>query len=140
MPVPDNVKQLIDDMEVYDYMSAKGFKIMINSIKYNPVIVSANLQGAADGSINEVKMQKGVTDFTYTEDYIYKGDIPGFIQKGTFKHNGTKIEFINAGFASGLYVWHVWVGYQADDETGRIAAKRVIESIEIHTGSLVDIL
>lgn len=131
LPIPDNVRQIIDQMDVYNYMSNKGFKVMINSIKYNPTVGQTNLQGAANGSINEMKMQKGVTDFDYTEDYIYKKEIPGFIQKGTFIHNGIGVEFINTGFAKGLILWQVWVGYQTDDEVGRTAAKRVIESIEI---------
>ena len=131
LAIPDNVKQFVDKMDTYNYLSEKGFKIMINSIKYNQVVGTVNLQSAADGSANEAKMQKGVTDFTYNEDYVYLEDIPGFIQKGTFKTLGIEYEFINAGYAKGLNLWQVWVGYQADDETGRIAADRVIKSIEI---------
>jgi hypothetical protein len=134
LPVPDNVKQFVEKMDVYNYMSAKGFKVMINSIKYYPSVGQVNLQGAADGSVNEMKMQKGVTDFDYTEEFILKNDIPGFIQNGTFKQNGIGVEFINAGFSKGLILWQVMVIYQADDEVGRIASKRVIESIEINDG------
>lgn len=120
-------------MDTYSYVSAKGFKILINSIKYNPIIGQPDLQGAANGSVNEMKLQKGVTDFDFTEDYIYKMDIPGFIQKGTYKQDGIAIEFVNAGFAKGLNLWQVMVFYHIDDEVGRIASKKVIESIEIIT-------
>jgi hypothetical protein len=131
LPIPDHIRQMIDKLDSYNYIAAKGFKIMINSVTYNPAVGSLNLQGAANGSANEAKMQKGVTDFNYTEDYIYKDSIPGFIQKGSFKIEGVEAEFINAGFASGFTFWQVWVAYQKDDEVGRIAANRVIESIEI---------
>lgn len=131
LPIPDNIKQFIEKMDVYNYMSVKGFKLMINSIKYKPEVGTLDLQGAANGSVNEIKMQQGVTDFDYTEDYIYKEDIPGFIQNGKFKHSGVDVEFINTGFAKGLNVWQVLVIFQTDDEVGRIASKRVIESIEI---------
>jgi hypothetical protein len=131
LPMPENIKQYIDKMDVYNYMSSKGFKVLINSIKYKPTVGTLNLQGAANGSVNEMKMQKGVTDFVYTENYIYKDEIPGFIQKGTFKADDVDVEFINTGFASGLIVWQVCVIFQKDDEIGRIASKRVIESIEI---------
>jgi hypothetical protein len=132
LPIPPDLRQLIDKMDTYSCMTTKGFKIMINSVKYNPAVGSTNLQGAANGYMNEVKMQKGVTDFNYTEEYITKGDIPGFLQKGTFKKDGMSLEFINAGFASGLILWQVFVGFQTDDEVGRIASKKVIESIEIN--------
>ena len=58
LPLPDNVKNLIDKMDVYQYTTAKGFLIFITSVKYNPSVGSLNLQGAADGSINEIKMKR----------------------------------------------------------------------------------
>jgi hypothetical protein len=135
LPMTDDVKQFVDKMEVYNYMSAKGFKILINSIRYKPAVGTVDLQGAANGSINEVKGQKGVTDFDYTENAFKKNDIPGFIQNGTYKQNGTIIEFINTGFSDDLTLWQVCVVFQADDEVGRTASKRVIESIEIRKDS-----
>lgn len=132
VPIPDNAREVIDQMDVYNYISNKGFKVIINSIKFNQAIGETNLEGAANGSINEMKMQKGLTDFNYTEDYIYKDNIPGFIQKGTYNLSGIGIEFINTGFFRGLIMWQVMVIYQANDEVGKIAAKRVIESVEIN--------
>lgn len=132
LSIPDNVRQMIDVMDVYDYMSEKGFKVLINSIKYNPAVGSINLQGAADGSVNEMKKQEGVTNFDYSEEQIFIEKIPGFKQSGTYKQNGIGIEFINTGFSEGLILWQVMVAYQSQDDVGRIAAKRVIESIEIN--------
>jgi hypothetical protein len=135
IPIPDEVKQVIDQMDSYTYASSKGFKVYINSVKYNPIIGEANLQGAANGSVNEMKMQKGVTDFDYSEDYIFNNSIPGFIQKGTFKHKGIGVEFVNTGFLKGLVFYQVNIIYQDDDEVGRTAAKRVIDSIKINDNS-----
>lgn len=132
LPIPENVKDLIEQMDVYNYMSAKGFKILINSIEYNPAIGQANLQGAANGSVNEMKMEKGVSNFDYTEEYLYKNEIPGFIQRGSYKQNGIDVEFINAGFSQGVIFWQVLTAYQKNDEVGRIAANKVIESIELN--------
>ena len=131
LPIADNVRQVIDQMDVYEYMSNDGFKIVINSIKYNPAIGQTNLQGAANGSITEMKMQKGVSDLVYTEEHIEKNSIPGFIQKGSYDFNGIEVEFVNLGFAKDLLLWHVIVLFQSADEVGRIAANRVIESVEI---------
>jgi len=131
LPFPENVMNVIEEYEAYNYNSAKGFKVLINSIKYKPVVGELNLQGAANGSVNEMKIQKGVSDFDYTEAPYSKGDIPGFIQKGTYKQDGIEVEFINTGFMKGLNLWQVFVAYQSDDEVGQIAAQKVIDSIEI---------
>lgn len=132
LAIPDHVKQMIDIMDVYDYASEEGLKVIITSIQYNQSIGSLSLQGAANGSIAEMQKQPGVSDFDYSEKQVFKGDIPGYEQNGTYKVEGIKVEFINTGFTTGLIYWQVMVAYQAIDEVGRIAAKRVIESIEIN--------
>jgi len=131
LDLPANIKQYVANMDSYNYMSTKGFKVFINSIKYKPSVGTVSLQGAANGSANEIKMQKGVTDFDYKEETILKSEIPGFKQQGTFKTDGIMYEFINVGLAQGLFMWQVVVTYQMDDEVGKTAAKRVIESIVI---------
>lgn len=131
LKLPDNVKEFIEKMDSYESTSKKGMRIAINCIKYTPAVGQLSLQGAADGSINEVKKQKGVTNFDYTEDKISKNNIPGFIQKGTYQQNGFDIEFINTFYTKELTAWQVMVLYQIDDKVGRKAAERIIESIEI---------
>jgi len=131
LSIPDEVKTLIERMDVYEYKSAGGFNLMITSIRYHQAIGAVNLQGAADGSANEMKLQEGITQFDYKEDYLYKGDIPGFIQRGSFLEHGDQMEFINTGFAKDLNLWQVMVGYHTEDENGRKVAERIIESIEI---------
>jgi hypothetical protein len=105
---------------------------MINSIKYKPAAGPLSLQGAADGSVNEMKKQKGVSDLKYTEKHIFYNDkIPGFIQKGSYKYDGVEIKFINTGYMKGLVLWQVFAAYMAGDDVGRMAAERVINSIQI---------
>jgi hypothetical protein len=137
LPIPEHVKQYIEEIHSHAYLSGKGFKVMINSIKYKPAVGQADLQGAANGAVNEMKMQQGVTDFNYNEEPINKNDIPGLIQKGTYNHDGIGVEFINATFREGLVLWQILVAHETTDEVGRIAAKRVIESIEIDHASVV---
>lgn len=136
LPMPDHVREVIDQMDVYNYISAKGFKVIINSIKYNAAIGQPDLQGAANGAVNEMKMQKGVTDFVYTENDFSRDDIPGFIQKGTYIINGKGVEFINTGYSRGSVLYQVLVAYHTNDEVGRVAAKRVIESVEINESEI----
>ncbi|MCX6153172.1 MAG: hypothetical protein NT007_03320 [Candidatus Kapabacteria bacterium] len=129
--LPENLKQMIEKMDCYQYTTVKGFVILINSIKYRQIVNHIDLKAAALGSANEARMQKGVTNFTYNEEPTTKYDIPGIIQKGTCRINDIDTEFINAIYGSGLNLWEVMVMYQSDDEVGKIASKRVIESIEI---------
>lgn len=131
LPLPANIRDVIEYMDVFDYQSVKGFKIMLSCIRYKPVVDSISLQGAANGSVNEARLQPGVTDFNYTEQPYHTGDVPGFLQKGTFRMNEQGIEFQNAGFVKGLNLWQVWIGYPSDDEVGKKMADRIISSIKI---------
>lgn len=129
--LPDNVKALIDNCTSNMTSTSKGMMIMINCIRYKPEAGMLNLQGAANGSIAEMKMQQGVSDFDYSENYIYIDDIPGFMQKGTFKKDKIQMEFINSGFANGLVFYQIMVGYISDDIVAKQIAERVIKSIKI---------
>jgi len=131
LPLADNIKAVVEEMHGYEYASARGFKVFINSVQYKPVIQEISLQGAANGSVNEMKMQPGVTEFKYDETEITLEGIPGIRQEGAFRQSGTPVEFINICYGKGLNMWQVLVAYNTDDEVGRIASKRVVESIEI---------
>ena len=133
LQLPDNLRGVIDEMDTYGYQSSKVFYIIINSIKYKPVIGSINLQGAANGSVNKVRIEKGVTNFKYTEEHVLQGEIQGFLQKGSYKQNNTDIAFINAGYGEGLHLWQVSVGYLLNDNPGEKIAERIIQSIIIDT-------
>lgn len=130
IPLDDEVLEYIDVMDNFDYSKGWGFKVLVSSIKYKPVVGEANLKGAADGSVNEMKNQIDVTNFSYTEDSLIIDGIKGLIQRGNYRKNETEIEFINTVFAKGLLFWQVMVAYQTNDDNGRVAAERVIESIE----------
>jgi hypothetical protein len=131
LPIPDNLKPILEYIDSYNSMTSKGFKIIINSAKYVAEAGPTNLQGSINGSVMEMKMLPGVTEFSYSEEPNNFGDIQGIKLTGTYKESGIEIEFMIATFASGSILWQVIVGNQADDEIGRQAKKRVIESIEI---------
>lgn len=105
---------------------------MINLVKYADAVGEVNLEGAALGSINEMKMGQGVTDFDYQEEETTLNNIPGIIQRGTMMNKGIKIHFINIAYGMGLNLWQVMVAYQEGDEIGRIASERVVKSIKIN--------
>ena len=131
LPIPDNVKGFIDIISSYYSETSKGFKIHVNSIQYDPSAIEANLEGAANGAVNEVKMMKGVSNFDYTQENTELNGIPGIMQKGSFKLKGIEYEFINTSYAEKLTLWQVLLAYQTDDDVGRKAAQRVLNSVEI---------
>jgi len=132
LALTETVKQLIEVMDAYHYASDMGFKVVINSIKYQPMVEAVNLQAAAKGSANEMKRQPNITDLKYVENNVTRNNISGIIQKGTYIEDGVAFEYINVLFAHELVLWQVMVTYQVDDEVGKVAAARVIESIEIN--------
>lgn len=131
LPLPENLRKLIQRMDSYSATKNNGFGIFINCITYTPEVGTLDLQGAANGSINEIRAKAGVTDLSYTEKAVTYGDIPGFLQNVSCKMDGKDCEFINVGYASGFSLWQVVVGYLKEDEVGRSVALRVIESIKI---------
>ncbi|MCF8298384.1 MAG: hypothetical protein K9J13_12630 [Saprospiraceae bacterium] len=131
MELPARIKQYVEIMDYYVNESDKGFKIVISSMKYKSEVGELSLQGGADGAMKEMKNQSEISDLTYTEEELYKDDVPGIIQKGTLKISGINAELINTIFLSGHNSYQVMVLFQSDDDVGRIAANRVIESIEI---------
>ena len=131
LPLPANIRDAIEHMDVFRYESLKGIQILVSSIRYKQVVDSISLQGAANGSTNEARLQPGVTDFKYIEEPHNLGNIRGFLQKGAYRLDGQVIEFQNTGFVKELNLWQVWVAYSADDETGRKLADRIINSIKI---------
>ena len=135
LELPDHVKQYIVRFDSYNNLSNKGFKVFANSTLYVSELREVNLQGAADGSVQEMKAQKGVTDFTYEEDKTALGEIPGIIQRGRYKQDGQGINFMNVLYAKDVRLWHVTVGWFEKDELGPAAAERVIRSISVEQTS-----
>lgn len=137
LDLPLELKNLIDKHEVYESKNKKGFRIWIQAILFKPEAAPFSLEGAALSSLNEVKNQKGVTDFFYSQkSFNLSNNIPGFIQRGSFKMDGYDIEFINTGFNLDLFFWQVLVAHHINDEIGKKAARRVIDSVEINSDPL----
>lgn len=130
--LPENLKRMLEKIESFESKNDDQFKIGIISSKYNPAEISQlNLQGAADGAINEVRNMPGVTNFTYSEDTYSVSNLPGFIQRGTYSQNGFKIGFINIGVIKDFNFWQVMVFRRENDIVAQEAAERIIRSIQI---------
>lgn len=132
-PLPENIKRMLEKMETFETSNDNQFKVGVIEAKYNPAeIGELNMQGAADGAVNEVKGMQGVTNFVYSEDSYSVRNLPGFIQRGTYTQNGYHIAFINIGIVKDLNYWQVMVLSRRDDKVAEQAAERIIQSIQIN--------
>ena len=132
-PLPENIKRMLEKMETFETSNNDQFKVGVILAKYNPAeIGELNMQGAADGAVNEVKGMQGVTNFVYSEDSYSVSNLPGFIQRGTYTQNGYHIAFINIGIVKDLNYWQVMVLSRRDDKVAEQAAERIIQSIQIN--------
>ena len=132
LPVPEHVKQMIEQMESFQSpdKDQEYVKVGLNVIEYKPE-VQLSIQGAADGSVSEMKNAKGVSDFIYDEQPFSKNNSHGFIQRGSYEQNGVDLEFINTGLAEGSVMTQVIVMMKKGDANAKKAAERIIGSIDI---------
>lgn len=130
--LPEHVKALIESNETYQYATANGaFYIMVNLTSYIPDVGEGSLEGAADGSINEIKFMDGISDLEYEQEFIEKNGVPGFVQHVFCNMNNEPVEYINCGFMNELMLIQVMIGYHKVDDVGREAARRIFDSVEI---------
>jgi hypothetical protein len=130
LDVPDEMKQIMVGHFTYAYTTSNVFAIVINIFEYNrDLLETVSLQGAADGSINEVKMMAGITHLKYQEEKIRVDGVDGISQKGSAKENGIPLMFINTVFERNHVLYQLMVIHKEEDAVGKAAAGRIYESI-----------
>ena len=117
-------------MDIYENADDASFKIILNISQYSPDI-EFNIQAAAEGTMNGIKNQPGVTHFVYDEQPYQLDSIPGFIQKGTFRTPGEKLEFTSIGLSKEDTYYQLIISTISNDDTAKKATERIINSIEI---------
>lgn len=133
LPYPDEIKQVIEIAESYGYSSLSDINIIANTIMYKGEIGEVSLEGAANGSINEMKTQAGVSNFKYDQVETSINTIPGYKQFGTFDQEGISINFINVLYTVNKTLYQVIVLYDSKDNNAKNVADRIIASVDIIT-------
>ncbi|MGZ5245116.1 MAG: hypothetical protein ACXWEY_10790 [Bacteroidia bacterium] len=129
LEVPEQVKKYVVKMGTYQYQH-DALLIMANSVGYKPE-VTASLQGAANGSINEMKNRPGVEDFSYIEKTQTISGQEGIIQTGSFRKGEDVLDFHNIITVKGANMWQVFVAYHNGDAYGLKIKEKVLNSIKI---------
>lgn len=131
LPYPEELKTIIDRSYSYTYSSNEGLYILVNSVEYSELIGEFSIEGAANGSINEMKMEEGVSNFTYEQEDIEWNAIPGFKQNGSFLKDGIDANFINIGYAKERIFHQVLIIYPQSNKDAKSISERISSSISL---------
>jgi len=131
LEMPEAVKPYINEMYFYSVDEKEPMGLMVNSIKYDDSVGQIDLNGAALGSVNEMKNTEGTTDFTYDKQDIVRQGLVGFDIRGSFTRNNTKAHFINLGLMDGFKMYQLVLIYKVDDKLAEKLALKIFNSLEI---------
>ena len=128
LELPAEYRSFIKEMSVYQY-SSDPISFNLAYATYSDQI-EPNLDGAANGAINNMKSGKGVSGFTSSINNIYLGEIPGRMIIGNFKLHNRPVEYKGVVYISGSKSWQIIGVYLSKDEN-RVVVNRIINSIHI---------
>lgn len=129
LDLPESVKEKIKQMETYQ-MEQDGLMVMANTIAYSEDI-TANLDGAAEGAISNMRDVPGVSDFKFKQQEQKISDLPGRRLNGTYKAEGKEIGFDMMIAADKNRLWQLIIMRETEASSAGSAAKRVLESLQI---------
>lgn len=113
----------------YDF-SVEQFKVALWDVAYVEG-VPTDIERAASGAAEALSQSAGVTDYKDTKALIARSGRKGELVTGTFKRDGERMVLQAARFGDGPKLWQVIITHPASDRNGSIAARRILDSIEI---------
>ncbi len=129
--IPVEVMKYVELMRTCRVDTTLPMQISLHEFQYKPA-VEVSLQGAAMGSVNEMRAQPSVSDLDYKQEAVNISGNPGFLQKGRYTFRGQmKLKFQNLGFLKDKRLVQIVVIYPEQDETGQKVADRVISSVKL---------
>lgn len=131
IPLTEEIKSLIEEMYSFTSKTKDGFEIVVTSARYNEIIGEPDLQGAANGSIAEMKSAPGVSNFDSSQKDIKRQGMDGFEIRGSFVLKGNKAKYINVGLIDGLTLYQLMIIHLYDDKNAGELAEKVYQSLEI---------
>jgi hypothetical protein len=132
LSLPQDVVDVIAQMNTYTHEADNGFSLVVSSIEFKPVVKEFNIENSANGSLNEIKNKIGVTNFNYTQSFeIKKDSFQKFTQQGNYDLNGVNQNFQNIGINKGQVLYQVFVSYPSNNIHDASNADRIMGSVEI---------
>jgi hypothetical protein len=128
--IPAEVVNLIDKMESFKYENGEKLAILANIVVYDSNAGEATAEGAAEGSIKEMKSKPGVKNFIYQNKKLVIENVEGVRQDGNFTMNNSAMRFVNLTFAKKNILWQVTILTQQNDNTSETISEKIIKSIK----------
>ncbi len=128
--LPNDYKSMVKDIQSYRYVS-NPISVNINYVVYTDDI-TPNLDGAAEGAINNMRVADGVSDFTYSVAETYKNNLPGRIIKGNFRIQKLFSRYVGFIFTKDTKTWQILFTYIDNEENDKII-DRMIRSLYIES-------
>jgi len=131
LEIPEAYKEQVKEIESFYYRPSRGFQLLITSVLYEEGI-TANLNGAAVGAMNELINQPGVSNVEFKQSPLMNNDVVGLLLEGSYNENDIFMRFHCAVYTRQSLMWNVMVTFRDQDEVGKKAAEKVLESIDIN--------
>ncbi|RPI02588.1 MAG: hypothetical protein EHM64_13675 [Ignavibacteriae bacterium] len=128
LQIPQNVKRYVKEMENYQFESMP-ITFYISRAEYQ-VGITPNIDGAVNGSVQSMQVQKGITDFTHNVSTIDKNSMEGRLVKGTCKINGKDAEFIAYTYLKNMKLLQIMI-MNLNLPENREVKDRIIKSMRI---------
>ncbi len=126
------VRKKIDLMETYTLDNANGddYQCLVSYIIYNKGIM-ADLDGAANGAINNMGQQTTISDFKAQKKYVDLPTAKGILVTGSYMSAGKKGMFYSIIYAKRNLLWMV-VTMDTDGNKLYQVTRTIINSIQIN--------
>ncbi|GJQ60969.1 MAG: hypothetical protein SCALA702_00220 [Melioribacteraceae bacterium] len=127
LSLPEEYEKMIDEMSVYQYTS-DPLSLNISYVVYAD-FVTPNLDGAANGAINNMRIVDGVKNFSSKVTNISLEKIPGRMISGNYSLKNQKVEFKGLIYSEGLKTIQILCLY-IENEINRNAVSKIVYSIK----------
>jgi len=126
--LPLEYKSMVEDILTYKY-SSNPLSINVGYVLYPDEIIP-NLDGAAQEGINNMRILKGVGNFSSSISNIEMDDLPGRKINGKFSIQNQQAEFIGVVYTLNSKLWQI-ICFFISNEENRNTAQRIINSVQI---------
>ncbi|HKP12213.1 MAG TPA: hypothetical protein VJZ91_08895, partial [Blastocatellia bacterium] len=126
---PESERAKIRQADRYEFAIEK-FRVDTWSVIYADG-VPTDIQQAAEGATEGLRQSEGVTEFQDTKTLISRSGKKGVLVTGTFKRAGETVDLHAILLGDGPKLWQVIITHPASDPNGSIAARRILQSVEI---------
>ena len=125
--VDEAVRPYIEKIDNYIFETTEQVVMSINTIRYNP-FMQADLQGAADGALKDMKRQ-GIENIQFEENDFPIGKVGGLQQRGTFQQFGKVFRFSNNIFCAENTLWQIMIAYPEEDDFAENVMDKMLGSL-----------